>query len=453
MRIVLFTLWGLMMAIPGLNAAASDSLDTTQTTTNVSETAPPATPALAVSTVEGNVSNVANKASSKLGEWLGHHLGAWSQQTFLGTELWRYASAFVLLLLVMIIARLVRYSFEKWLPRLARHTRMKADDMVLETAGSPASLFVTSLGLWMAILPLLAPFSSGVQEAAMRLAMAVAASAVLWYLYLLAGVMDHYLRKLAQRTDNDLDDAFVDVMRKTARVFILVVGILFIGQSILHLRITALLASAGIAGLAIAFAAQDTIANIFGSIMILLDRPFKIGERVKVADADGTIAQVGFRSTRIRTLDGHLVSLPNKMVADAKVENVARRPHIKRVANITITYDTPVAKVEKAVQIIRDILANHPGMAEDFQPRVYFNDFNDWSLNIIMIAWYHPAEYWQYLEWCQDVNLKIMRQFEAEGIEFAFPTNTTYLAHDPNRELTIKTQEIAAQFDATGTQI
>jgi MscS family membrane protein len=450
MRIALFALWGLMMAISGLNAAESAAAATTSPGVSPAAAAgAPAVPIVAkeVSTVEKDVSNVATEASSRLGEWLANHIGAWSQKTFLGTELWRYVSAFILLLMVMIFARLVRYSFEKWLPRLARRTRMKADDMILETAGAPASLFVISLGVWMAILPLLAPFSAGVQEVAMRLALALAASAVLWYLYLLAGVMDHYLRRLAQRTDNDLDDAFVDVMRKTVRVFIMVVGILFIGQSILHLRITALLASAGIAGLAIAFAAQDTIANIFGSFMILLDRPFKVGERVKVADADGTIVQVGFRSTRIRTLDGHLVSLPNKMVADAKVENVARRPHIKRVANITITYDTPVAKVEKAVQIIRDILANHPGMAEDFQPRVYFNDFNDWSLNIIMIAWYHPAEYWQYLEWSQDVNLKIMRQFEAEGIEFAFPTNTTYLAHDPNRELTIKTQEIVAGTD------
>ncbi len=405
------------------------------------EAAPEPEPAAKTAPVVGSMEleAAARQASGTLEKAVERLTGKWGQATFMSLELWRYLTLLVGILLTLVVARLVKYFLEKYASRMAAKTSWKADDMMFEAAGRPASLFVSAVGFWIALLPISVKFPIEIQEAAARCFMAVAAGAVLWYIYLVAEVIDHYLRKLASRTDNDLDDTFVDIMRKTLRLFIVAVGVMFIGQTILNLKITGLLASAGIAGLAIAFAAQDTIANFFGSFMVLLDRPFKVGERVQIEGADGVIEEIGFRSTRIRTLDGHLVSLPNKMVADGKVVNVGRRPHIKRVSNITITYDTPVDKVEKAVQIIRDILENHRGMDPELPPRVYFSEFNDWSLNLIMIAWYHPANYWEYLEWCQETNLRIMRGFEAEGIEFAFPTSTTYLAHDSNRPLTITT--------------
>jgi len=167
-----------------------------------------------------------------------------------------------------------------------------------------------------------------------RLALTVIASATLWYLYRLVEVVDHSLRQLAQRTENELDDTVVHVIRKTLRVVLLLVGIIFIGNNVLEWDITALLASAGVVGLAVAFAAQDTIANFFGTVMVLVDRPFRVGERVIINGADGPVESIGFRSTRIRTLDGHLVTLPNKAVADAKIENVGRRSSIKRVMTI-----------------------------------------------------------------------------------------------------------------------
>jgi len=107
------------------------------------------------------------------------------------------------------------------------------------------------------------------------------------------------------------------------------------------------------------------------------------------------------------------------------------------LANITITYDTPPDKVERALNIIRDILDNHEGMLSDFPPRVFFNEFNDASLNIIMLYWYHPPDWAAYMTFSERVNLQIMRAFEAEGIEFAFPTTTNYLAQDQRRPLQI----------------
>ncbi len=153
---------------------------------------------------------------------------------------------------------------------------------------------------------------------------------------------------------------------------------------------------------------------------------------------DGTVEEIGFRSSRVRTLTGHLVTIPNDKMITNNIENIGRRPHIRRLANITITYDTPLDKVERAVEIITEILDNHEGMHPDFPPRVFFNDFNDASLNILMIYWYHPPEYWDFLAFSQKVNMKIMRAFEEEGIEFAFPTQTIYLANDDQRQLALR---------------
>jgi MscS family membrane protein len=184
-------------------------------------------------------------------------------------------------------------------------------------------------------------------------------------------------------------------------------------------------------------AAQDTLKNFFGSLMIMLDKPFAIGQRVTFGGYDGVVEEIGFRSTRVRTLTGHQVTIPNEKVASESVENVGRRPSIRRLANITITYDTPPSKVEKALAIIREILENHEGMESDYPPRVFFNEFNDTSLNLIMLYWYHPPDWVAYMAFSERVNLQIMRAFEAEGIEFAFPTTTNYLAHDARRPLHI----------------
>jgi len=222
-----------------------------------------------------------------------------------------------------------------------------------------------------------------------------------------------------------------------SHVLVVVFGCIYILQAITGKPLNALLAGLGIGGLAVALAAQDTLKNFFGSIMIMLDKPFVVGDRVVVEGADGPVEDIGFRCTRIRTLTGHLVAVPNEKMARVNIENIGRRPSIRRLTNITITYDTPPEKVKRALTIIREILDNHEGMDPDFPPRVYFNEFNDASLNILMIYWFFPPNYWDFQAFNERVNLQIMRAFEMEGIEFAFPTTTTYLAQDDRRPLNI----------------
>ncbi len=266
----------------------------------------------------------------------------------------------------------------------------------------------------------------------------LATLSIILFLYRLIELMVFELSKYAAREDNLLDQSFVQLMRMVAKTVVIAVGIVYLMRAVSGKPLSALLAGLGIGGLAVALAAQDTLKNFFGSLMIMLDKPFTVGQRINFGGYDGTVEEIGFRSTRVRTLTGHLVTIPNEKVASESVENIGRRPSIRRLANITITYDTSPDKMERALNIIRELLDNHEGMQPDFPPRVFFNEFNDASLNIIMLYWYHPPDWAAYMAFSERVNLQIMRAFEKEGIEFAFPTTTNYLAHDGRRPLHIR---------------
>ncbi|MGD2095731.1 MAG: mechanosensitive ion channel family protein, partial [Phycisphaerales bacterium] len=262
-----------------------------------------------------------------------------------------------------------------------------------------------------------------------RVILAIAAA---YGLYRLVDVIEYYLNRLVGKTETKLDDMLVPIVRKALRLTIAIIAILLISENILGTNIKSLLLSAGVGGIAIALAAKETIANFFGSITIFADRPFQIGELIKIGEHRGPVEEVGFRSTRIRTLEGHLVTIPNSVIANSNVENIGRRPFIRRTSNITITYDSGHTKAKKAVEIIKEVLANVSEVNTDPErlPRVYFSDFNDCSLNIYMSYWVKPPDYWLYHQVNEQVNFEIMKRFEAEKIEFAFPTQTLYVKKD-----------------------
>ncbi len=222
---------------------------------------------------------------------------------------------------------------------------------------------------------------------------------------------------------------------RTAIRVAIIIGALLFWLDNMGLKVSTLLAGLGVGGLAVALAAQDTLKNLLGSVMILLDKPYRVGQRIVAKGHDGIVEEIGLRSTRIRLLTGHQTTIPNDEMAKIDIENIGQRPHIRRLANIGITYDTPPEKIEKAVDIILKILDNHEGMDPELPPRAYFNEYDPYSLNIIALYWYHPADYWGYMKFTQWVNLEIAREFEKEDIKFAFPTTTTYLSQENSQPL------------------
>ena len=382
------------------------------------------------------IDDITKQASSRIGSWI-------NAKIFAGITWFKLIICLLLLFFVLLIERVARLTIDRKTKKAEGEEVKKIKYLILEALAKPLSLFIWVYGIYIVLTPLFVHFQKTdginlVHLIAQKAADLGAAVALVWFIFKLVSVVDFHLKRWAASTDSSIDDVLAPLFGKTLRVFIVIIGGILIIQNLTGVKIGPLLASLGIGGIAVALAAKDSIANFFGTLTILFDKPFQVGERVIIDNYDGVVEDVGFRSTRIRTLTGHLVAIPNEKVVNSGLENVGKRPHIRWLTNITITYDTPPDKVEKAVLIIEEILDDHEGMQSDFPPRVYFNGFNDWSLNIMVIAWYHPADYWAMQEWQQQTCLKILRRFNDEGIDFAFPSRTLYLANDDKRQLSLK---------------
>ncbi len=373
-------------------------------------------------------------------------LGGWVNARALFDISWlKLLTCLAMTFLVVLFERILRWMLRR------RQKRMEAEAdaenlwarLLLRALIRPLSLFLWIYGIYISLSPLFVHFKTAdganlVHLVAQRTADIGGLMALFWFLLNLVRLIDERLRRFAATTESTIDDMLTPLVGKTMRVFIGAIGVIVILQNLTGVQIAPLLASLGIGGLAVALAAKDTIGNFFGTLTILFDKPFQVGERIVIEGQDGTVESVGFRSTRIRTLEGNLVTIPNEKVVNSVLENIGRRPNIRWLAHIGLPYDSPPEKVEQAVEILRELLENHEGMHPDLPPRVYFNGFNDWSLNITVVLWYHPPDWWSYQAWLQRTCLEIMRRFAAEGIEFAFPSQTVYVAGDDRRRLQLR---------------
>jgi len=351
-----------------------------------------------------------------------------------GNPIWRFGLVLVVVIIAMAVGRIIQFSIKRMASKLESRKGTHPLSLILNAVANPVYVAIFAAGIFFCKLPLYFHDEDGIRlsisDGWTTVARIVGAIAIAYGLYRLVDVLEYYLNRLVGKTQTQLDDMLVPIVRKALRITIIIIAALLIAENVMGAdKIKTLLFSAGVGGIAIALAAKDTISNFFGSITIFADRPFQMNELVKVGDFLGVIEEVGFRSTRIRTLNGHLVTIPNSEIANTQIENLGKRPFIRRISNITITYGSGHTKAKKAVDIIKEILADVPEVNQDSDhpPRVYFNDFNDWSLNIYMSYWVKPPEYWLFFEVNERVNLEMMKRFEQAGIEFAFPTQTLHL--------------------------
>lgn len=226
-----------------------------------------------------------------------------------------------------------------------------------------------------------------------------------------------------------LDAQFIRVACRLASL-VAAIFVFLEGGKQLGIPLTTLLAGAGVGGLALALAAQDALKNVFGSMMIFLDKPYRVGERIVTKGYDGVVEEIGLRSTKIRLLTGHQASIPNEDMARSHIENIGRRPHIRRATDIALELNTPPDKVERAVEIIRGLLADREELDPNFPPRVFFDEFNRDSLRVRIIYWYRPPNYWDFVAFSEKLNLRIMQELQAADIHLALPTTVTHMSID-----------------------
>jgi len=361
-------------------------------------------------------------------EWLWQH--SW----------WRYVVVLLVCVVLVMTDRLIGVFFSSMVIALKTAEERLRLRLVLESSLVPIHLLLLTIAVYAVAMILMLPPDIGRFADITINVLAILVVAV--FAYRLLDVLEYELTKFVSREDNKLDRNFVQLVRIVSRVLIVAFGIVYLLQAVTGKPMNTLLAGLGIGGLAVALAAQDTLKNLFGSIMIMLDKPFVVGDWIIADGVEGTVEEIGFRSTRIRTFPGKLVAIPNERMAAVNIENVQLQPHIRRWLDITITYDTPPAKVERAVQLIKDILAEREEVQSKNVPKVLFSDFNDASLNILVVYWFYKNDFWEYRAFNEEINFAIMRAFEREDIEFAFPTTTTYLAQDDRRPLTVTVSNV-----------
>jgi MscS family membrane protein len=342
-----------------------------------------------------------------------------------GIPLWQYIASLIYIFLAFCVSKLLDSLTRVWLKKWAEQTKTKFDDLLIGLLSGPVKIvvFVIFLKIGLEVFDW-GNVVNNILDKGLKII--VAATITYAVLKLIDLSMMYWKERAAVETDRTFDEQLFPIIRKTLKVFVAVVAVLVTSQN-LGFDITAAIAGLSVGGLALGLAAQDTVANLFGAVAIFVDKPFRIGDRIQLDSVDGIVETIGLRSTRLRNLDGHLITIPNKTMGNATITNITRRPNIKTVVDIGITYDTPAEKVKRALQILKEVYKDHPQTVDCL---ISFNKFADSALNIQVVHWWNSTDYKEYLAGFQDMNLALKERFDKEGIGFAFPTRTMYVKQD-----------------------
>jgi len=341
------------------------------------------------------------------------------QIEFFHRPLWQYLATVVYVILAFQISKLFDWLIHIRLKKWASGTSNRWDDVLIGLLDGPVKVisFVVFLNIGLQLFD----WPEVVERWISKLTyIGVGVSLLVVVLKAVDAVIGLWRSKLPDKGDRAFNEHFLVLVGKVAKAVITVVAV-FTVLGNLGFDIRTALASVSVIGLALGLAAQDTVANLFGAVAVFFDKPFKIGDRVRIGDADGTVEEMGLRSTRIRNLEGFLITVPNKEVGNSRVVNITRRPTIRTNFTIGLTYDTSAARMQEAVQLAKSILSQHPQTADVV---VYFARMADFSLNIDVIHWCKTTDWRQYTEALQEMNLELKGRFDAAGLKFAFPTRT-----------------------------
>ena len=328
-------------------------------------------------------------------------------------------------ILAGIIARAILNSWlGHRLKKLTERTETEADDMATAALINPLGLLLPIFGVYLALRMLLGVRPEWLANTDRFFKVGII-FVVIWTAFKMADALAVLLMELSSKTESKLDDQIVPLVRKAAKTFLAVLGFILVAQN-LGYSVSGLLAGLGIGGLALAMAAKDTLANLFGSLMILIDRPFHVGDWVTFPGGDGVVEEIGLRSTRVRTFAKTVVSIPNAALANATVENHSLMPKRRIKFTLGVTYQSTVAQVERLVADIEAYLKGNPDIDQEFM-LVKFTEFNASSLDLFVYCFTVSTDWTKHLAVRQDVNLKIMKMVEDADMEIAYPTQTVHL--------------------------
>ena len=351
-------------------------------------------------------------------------------QNLFGVPIEKLIMFFIIILLTFIIRSVILYILDKKVTQLVKKTKTEIDDLIVNAIKKPLSYFILLQGFYIAILSLQLPekitqFDITVYDIVHSIYILAISFIALYFIFKLIDILGLYLHNKAKKSESTLDDQLVPLVVRSIRILVVTLGILFILENFGY-DITSLLAGLGLGGLAFALAAQDTVSNIFGSITVFSDKSFQLGDWISIGDIEGTVEDIGFRSTRIRRFDQALVTVPNSQFIKGGVVNYSARKTRRIEFYLGITYGTSVRKIKEVVEGIKKIVEEDDKFDHSFY-MVKFTDFGAYSLNIYIYCFTKTTVWDEFLTVREDFNLKIMQLLEEMGVEIAFPSQTIYL--------------------------
>jgi MscS family membrane protein len=352
-----------------------------------------------------------------------------------GNTVTHFVISAVLLVIALLARRIVTGVLFVLLRKVAAKTVSTLDDKIFSALEAPVAAFVMVTGIFAALKVLkLSPETDLYLSSGSRVAFSLATFWILWRA--LGALFDHgheiaTTRKLGVA-------AFMPWIRKSLMSVFIVLGVLMTIQSMGY-DVKTILAGLGIGGLAFALAAQDTLANIFGAVVVAIDQPFRVGEFIRIGGDVGGVEDIGLRSTRIRLIDKSLMIIPNKTVAGETITNLGRFTQRRCEQVIGLTYDTKPEQMAEMVEEIRRIIVAEEGV-DPTTVMVFFRDFSASSLDIWVVYVSRAPDFLPFMEMRQRINMAIMRSVEARGLSFAFPTQTLHLAGEIAGRMAVRNQ-------------
>jgi MscS family membrane protein len=351
------------------------------------------------------------------------------ETTFIGIPLGTYLGAFGAVIGGFIAKKIASVVFAR-LARLSEKTKLKFDDILFDALSKPLAWAMALGGIFGALYVFALPVEP-VNLVKLRGALFLVTYVwlVLWSAIRLTDGLSNWWAEAAKKTETKLDDQLVPIVRQSVKVFLYIVGVVFVLQN-LGYSVMSLLAGFGLGGAALALASKDTVANVFGSIVIFFDKPFQIGDWIEMGSLEGTVEDVGLRTTRIRTFANSQVTIPNALFTTNTVNNWSKMKKRRIKMSVGVTYSSSPEKVDVLVCKIRQIIADDENMLHDFY-LVNFDNFGPYSLDIFIYCFTRSTVWAEFLQAKQEFMFKIMHAVAELGLDFAFPTQTLHIGSIP----------------------
>lgn len=340
----------------------------------------------------------------------------------LGMPIYKIIVAIIIILLFILLQKLFFSAVKKFILSLFKKVNVNIEDDKIQVMRTPVKLLFFVVGLWAAALYLKLP--EDISYMIIHAIRSLFIFLLFWSCYRLMDVLLGILHKQSARTGSKTDDMLIPLLFKLIKVVLAIVGFILIIQE-WNYDITTLLTGLGLGGLAFALAAQDTLSNLFGSVMIMMDRPFYVGDWILAAGTEGVVEEIGFRSTKIRTFSQAVVSIPNSTLSKEPVTNWSRMGKRRVTFRLGLVYSTPADRVREFVERARQLLDQNEAISKDTS--VFFDEFGNDGLEVLFQFYTNTTIWKEYLAIKEAINLQLMELLKEMDISVAFPSRSIYL--------------------------